>query len=72
MKGNQLEGSNPGERKTTWTEVEEKHGRFLKYILKEGTARFADRLEMVCERKRRVRGDAVFFGQRNWEGADGG
>ena len=53
------------ERKTTWTEVEEKHGRFLKYILREGTARFADRLEMRCERKRRVGGDAVFFGQRN-------
>ena len=53
------------ERKTTWTEVEEKHGRFLKYILREGTARFADRLEMRGESKRRVGGDAVFFGQRN-------
>ena len=53
------------EGKMTWTEVEEKHGWFLKYILREGRARFADRLEMRCERKRRVGGDGVFFGQRN-------
>lgn len=66
MKGNQLEGSNPGEReKRLGLRLKKNMAGFLKYVLKEGTARFADRLEMICERKRRVGGDAVFFGQRN-------
>lgn len=51
----------------TWTEVE-KTWLVLKYILREGIARFADRLEMRCERKRRVGGDGVFFGQRKLRG----